>query len=694
MRQIFIVKPVVLILIVILCLISAGCSGPAVNGTKVPGNATQVQDSGFTLSQSVRPGDDFFGYVNDAWIAAHPVPADKESVTTFSELQDKVDSDLHTLLLNASNTSPGSADRNTTLIGQFYRSGMDNSTIDREGLLPLSDDLTMIDTINSRTNLTDATITLLQQGFDPVYFYYAEVNPRKSDQMIPALEQGGLGLPDRDYYLRTDNKSLGIQDAYKSHITRVLLLMGEPAGQAATDAKIVYSMEKTLALAQFSSEENQDPQNTTNLYTPAALEQEYPAIGGETLSTIPGSGPVTQVNVHQPRYVKELDTLLKTAPLEDWKIYLRYRLIDEASPYLSSLFEEEHFAFYSTTLNGVKEMKPRWQRVVTTESDRLGDLVGRAYVAEYVDLRTREMVSEMFLSIRQTLDERISNLSWMSSSTKGAARGKLAAMGEKIAYPDHWMDYSGLNLSDSYISNIRSVAAYSFVHGPNGLDKIGRPVDPGVWEMTPQTVNAFYNPTRNEMVFPAAILQPPFFDPDADRTLNYGTLGWVIGHEMTHGFDDMGRQYDKDGNLKDWWTEEDARNFNNQTDLLVTEYNGFEILPGLYNNGNLTFGENIADFGGLTLAYHAWKKTENLSSGQVVSNHTADRQFFLGASRIWRGNYREDALRNQVYTNPHTVGKYRINGALFNIPEFYEAFPEIQPGDVLYRNASQRPVIW
>lgn len=267
-------------------------------------------------------------------------------------------------------------------------------------------------------------------------------------------------------------------------------------------------------------------------------------------------------------------------------------------------------------------------------------------------------------------------------------------VGEKIAYPDQWMDYSGLNLSDSYVNNVRSVSAYSFIHGQNGLDKIGRPLDRNIWFASPQTVNAFYDPTRNEMVFPAAILQPPFFDPDADKTLNYATLGWVIGHEMTHGFDEMGRQFDKGGSLKDWWTEEDARNFINRTALLVTEYNGFEILPGLNDNGNLTLGENIADLGGLTLAYHAWKGTENLSLGQEVSNHTEDRRFFIGASRIWRSQYRDDTLRNLVYTDPHTTGKYRVNGVLFNIPEFYEAFPEIQPGDALYRNISQRPVIW
>lgn len=687
-------KRVVLILIVIICLLSAGCTSPASTGTNLSAAATPAPDTGFVLNQSVRPGDDFYAYVNDAWLETHPIPADKKSYSTFSALGDDVDNDLHALLLNASNTTPGSTDRNITLIGQFYRSGMDNATIDREGLQGLSEDLTMIDAINSRSDLTNATITLLVHGDSPVYSYWAENNPRNSSEMVPGLEQGGLGMPDRDYYLRTDNQSRKIQDAYQRHIARLFELSGEPAEKAAADARTVYAMEKTLAASHFSTEENRDPTNTTNLYTLAELENQYPAIGWEKLFSIPGSGPTSQVNIHQPRYVKELNTLLVTAPLEDWNVYLRYQLINGASPYLSTSFEEENFAFYSTTLNGVEEMKPRWKRVETTESDLLSDAVGKAYVAAYVDPRTREMVSAMFVSLRQTLDERISNLTWMSNTTKTAAHEKLAVMREKIAYPDTWMDYAGLTLSDSYVKNVRSVQAYNFIYGPSGLSRIGRSVDPNVWYMSPQTVNAYYNPTTNEIVFPAAILQPPFFDPDADSAHNYGALGWVIGHEMTHGFDDEGRQYDKNGTLKDWWTAEDAANFNNRTSLLVTEYNNFEVLPGLYSNGNLTLGENIADFGGLTLSYHAWKETENQSLAMEVSNHTADREFFFSAAQTWRENARDDARRTWVYTDPHSDNKYRVDGVVFNIPEFYEAFPEIQPGDALYRNVSERPVIW
>nr|WP_282570203.1 M13 family metallopeptidase [Methanoculleus sp. 7T] len=676
-------------LLLLACLVSAGCSGPA--DTKIPGNVSQAPESGFVLNESVRPGDDFYAYVNDAWIAEHPIPADKQYYATFTEMRDRVDDDLHALLEKAADAPPEGEDRNITLLGRFYRSGMDTETIDREGLGGLADLLAAIDAIDSRSDLANATIILLEQGFGPVYYYWAEVDPKNSDEMIPGLYQGGLGLPDRDYYLRNDTKSVEIQGAYRDHVARVLVLAGKPAEQARVDAETIYTMEKTLAAAHLRSEENRDPAKTTNLYTLAELEEQYPAIGWEALSAIPGSGPVGRVHVYQPGYVEELNSLLETTPLEDWKVYLRYRLIDQASPYLSSSFEEEHFAFYDATLNGVEEMKPRWKRVVATENNLLGDLVGRVYVAEYVDPRTREMVSEMSHTIRETFDRRIEALTWMGNSTKVAAHEKLAAMGEKIAYPDRWMDYSGLNLSDSYVANVRAAQAYALVHGPEGLEKIGRPVDRSTWFVPPQTVNAYYDPTQNEMLFPAGILQPPIFDPNADPALNYAALGWLIGHEMTHGFDDQGRQYDRDGNLRDWWTGEDAVNFNSRTALLVAEYNGFEALPGLYVNGNLTLGENIADFGGLTLAYHAWKKTENRSE---TADPAADRRFFLAAPHIWRANDREETLRNLVLTNPHAPERFRVNGVLFNIPEFYEAFPEIRPGDALYREVEERPVIW
>ena len=680
-------KNVLLTVLLIAVLACAGCSAPA--GTATPDPVSQSPESEFALNESVHPGDDFYAYVNDAWMAEHPIPADKQYYATFTEMRDRVDNDLHALFLNASAVPAGDADRNITLIGRFYLSGMDNGTIDREGLSGISDLLLAIDGIDSRADLTATTIVLLEQGFSPAYYYWAGVNPENSTEVVPALYQGGLGLPDRDYYLRNDIGSVELQDAYREHIARVLMLAGGTAGRAATDAETVYAMEKALAAAHLGAEENRDPQKTTNIYTLAELEEEFPAIGWGTLAAIPGSGPVGEVHVYQPGYVEGLDSLLATAPLEDWKVYLRYRLIDQASPYLGASFEEEHFAFYKTTLYGVPEMKPRWQRVVNTESELLGDLVGRAYVDRYVDPRTRDMVSGMVAAIRETFDERIADLAWMSEPTKVAAHEKLAAMGEKIAYPDQWTDYSGLNLSDSYVANVRAAKAHSFIHGPEGLEKVGGPVDRSIWFVPPQTVNAFYDPTGNEMVFPAAVLQPPLFDPDADPAFNYAALGWVIGHEMTHGFDDQGRQYDKDGNLKDWWTEEDAANFNDRTALLVAEYNAFEALPGLYVNGNLTLGENIADFGGLTIAYHAWKKAENGSADPA-----ADRWFFLAAPTIWRANDREDSLRNLVLTAPHSPEKFRVNGVLFNIPEFYDAFPDIRPGDVLYRDAEERPVIW
>jgi len=685
-----IVKNAVLILILITGILMAGCTSTAPAGTNPPGTVTP---QAIAVNESIRPGDDFYTHVNDAWLRSNPVPADKSAYGSFDELGDKVDLDLLELSLRAENVSSKDGDRNLTLIGQFYRSGMDTTAIESAGIAPLNEDLAMIDAIGSRKDLTNATVTLLKKGSGPLYWYFAESNPRNSSEMVPWFYQGGLGLPDRDYYLRNDTESRELQEKYRAHITRVFVLMGEPDEKAAMDAKTVYAMEESLARSHFTSEENRVPEETTNIYPLNELQEKYPAIGWDSLSTIPGTGPVSVVEVYQPRYVGGLNTLLQTAPLDDWKVYLRYRLVDSSSPYLSAAFENESFSFYKKTLLGTEEMKPRWKRVIITESETLGDLVGREYVATYIDPRTRGMVTGMFSSIRETFDGRIGNLTWMGSGTKAKAKEKLAAMGQKIGYPDQWTDYSGLELPGSYLDNVRSASAYSFIHGPNGLDKIGQPVNPDTWFIAPQVVNAFYDPTKNVMVFPAAILQPPFFDPNADPSQNYATIGWVIGHEMTHGFDDQGRQYDKDGTLQDWWTEEDATNFNTRTAMLVTQYNHYEVLPGLSLNGNLTLGENIADFGGLTLAYHAWKEDKDLSRGTPVVS-SSDRQFFTSAATLWRENARDDATRLWTLTDPHSANKYRVNGVVFNIPEFYEAFPEIGPGDALYRNVTDQPVIW
>lgn len=669
-------------LILITCILLAGCTTPQTD----PG-PTQVS----VVNESILPGDDFYLYVNDAWMRSHPIPADKNRYGSFTQLEDKVDADLLALSLKAENVSGREADRNRTLIGQFYRSGMDQAGIDAAGIAPLKDDLAMIDAIRSRKDLTNATVTLTAEGSGLLYEYFAEANPRNSTVLIPWFYQAGLGMPDRSYYVHNDTERRPLQEKYRAHVAKIFSLLGEPDQQASADATIVYAMEEKLAQSHFTSVENRDPQMTTNIIPLADLEQKYPAIGWDLLAAIRGSGPVTVVNVYQPRYVEGLNTLLATAPLEDWKLYLRYHLVDSASPYLSEPFENEHFAFYEKILYGTDAMKPRWKRVVRTESGVLGDLVGREYVREYIDPRTKGMVRGIFASIRRTFDNRIAQLSWMGEATKAKAREKLAAMGEKIGYPDRWTDYSGLELSGSYAGNLRAASAFTLIHGAQGLDKIGGPVNPEVWTIPPQLVNAFYDPTKNEMVFPAAILQPPFFDPNADAVQNYGCIGWIIGHEMTHGFNDQGRQYDRNGNLNDWWTAEDAADFTNRTAMVVTEYNHFEVLPGLYLNGNLTLGENLADFGGLTLAYHAWKETADPPD---IPADAADRQFFISAASMWRVNEREDATRLRALTDPHSPPKYRVDGVLYNIPEFYQAFLEVRPGDALYRNVTDRPVIW
>ncbi|MDP3565003.1 MAG: M13 family metallopeptidase N-terminal domain-containing protein, partial [Methanoregula sp.] len=373
-------KKAVLILIIIACILVSGCTSTTPTGTNTPGTLTR---QAIVVNESIRPGDDFYSHVNDAWLRSHPIPADKSAYGAFYELMDKVDNDLLALSLKADNVSSKDGDRNLTLIGQFYRSGMDTTAIEKAGITPLKDDLAMIDAISSRKDLTNATVTLLAKGSGPLYWYFAESNPRNSTEIVPWFYQGGLGLPDRDYYLRNDTESRELQDKYRAHIANVFVLMGEPEHQAATNAKTVYAMEETLARSHFTSEENRVPEKTSNIYPLKELQEKYPAIGWDSLSTIPGSGPVSVVEVYQPRYVEGLNTQLQTAPLEDWKVYLRYHLVDSSSPYLSAQFENESFAFYSKTLYGTKEMKPRWKRVISTESETLGDLVGREYVATY-----------------------------------------------------------------------------------------------------------------------------------------------------------------------------------------------------------------------------------------------------------------------------------------------------------------------
>lgn len=653
----------------------------------IPVCIAEVTSPEIILSPSVHPGDDFYSYVNNAWMAAHKIPADKTSYTSLTELQETVESEILTLLERAAQSPPDGPDQNLQLLGQFYRSGMDTGTIEKERTTPLSDLLTMIATVSTRDDLTNCTVRLYEAGFGPVYSYYADVNPKNQDEMVATIDQRGLGLPDRDLYLENNMMIRPLQAAYRDHIRRLLVLSGVREDEAAAHALTIYQMEKTLAAAHSSLEENRDPAKTTNLYSSAELEEEFPAIGWEYLRSIPGSGPVTEVNVLQPRYLHQLNSLLETAPIEDWKIYLTYHLMNTAAPYLSSDYEMADHTFFTRVLQGGGEPKPRSDRVAFSTNYLLGDLVGIAYAAEYGDPEQIKKVTGIFHAIRQMMYDRIANLTWMSDAAKVASQDRLSQMGEKIGYPENLIDYSGLNLSGSYIGNVRSVLVFSQLHGPKGLDKIGKPVDRSIWFIPPQSSDAAYDASLHEMVIPAGVIRPPFFYPDADDAVNYGSIGAVIGHEIIHGFDSTGRRYELAGGRSDWWTFEDTRNYSALTDRLVDQYSSVQALPGVYIDGKRTLSENVADLGGLTLAYHAWKQNR-------TGTGTDDRQFFISFAHLWRGNYRDEEIRARVSTDDHVPGKYRVNGVVSNMPEFYDAFPEINPKDRLFREPDERLVIW
>lgn len=654
-------------------------------------NLTPPSDT-FILNTSIEPGDDLFNYVNTAWIKEHPLPTNKSSYTTFTEVNDKTEDQLHILFDNeASNYTSGKE----TLIGKFYSSGMDTETINNQSITPIAGEIALINSISTKHDLFNVSSHLIEYGIDPFFSYYADQDPTNSTWMIPQVEQGGIGLPERDYYFRNDSETVSIQEAYKNHIKNVFLLLNYSESDAKEYAGTIYNIEKEMASSHYTTVENRDPINTTHIIPWSDLQSEYPNIEWETLAAINGSGYSDKINLHQRTVIEKFDQMVDSVSLEDWKIFLLYKLVDSLSPYLSEPFEEENFDFYSHILNGIESQEPRWKRVLTVVNSAIQDEVGKKYVEMYFNAEEREKARKISHSIRETLRERIVNLTWMSDSTKQAAIEKLDAIEEKIGYPNVWLNYSNLSLSDSYVLNVLNAGKFSKIHGPNGLDKIGKPVDRTAWLMSPQTVNAYYNPTLNEIVFPAAILQPPFFDPDADDSINYGGIGAVIGHEMTHGFDDQGRLFDKDGNLRDWWNADDSAKFQKQANIIVDQYNHFEVIPGVFVNGNLTLGENIADFGGLTLAFHAWEKNgKDVSKMSGTDNITPEQKVFFSFVRIWSGVARDEYLRSDSYTNPHPWVKFRANGPSFNIPEFYEAFPSIRPDNSLYRTPEQRPVIW
>ena len=679
-------------LISALTLVVSGSSETSMGITSTSGHEKAFDPGSMNLS--VKPGDDFYEYAEGAWIKSHPVPADKSRYGEFEIVEDRTSDRVKRIVEDAANNTSAPEGSLEQKIGEFYRVGMDNTTLEKQRLDPIKDELRMIDNISSTSDIQAVSTQMMDYGMDPFFSMYAVPDKKNSKVMIATLTQGGLGLPDRDFYLRQDNESIEIREQYLIHVARMFVFLGDSPETAENNARTVMRIETRLASASFTNVADNDEVKTYNKMSLEELQAFAPGMNWSCLFGVLGRPDVAEVNVRNPSYFKELSTALQDESTADWKTFLRWKLISATSPYLSSDLEKEHFDFYKRKLNGQQEMKPRWKRVLDAENEAIGEAIGRVYVDRYFDPGSRARMQEMVSNLKKAFRERIQNLTWMEPETKKKALLKLEALDVQVGYPDEWLNYSELEVkNDSYVMNVLRASKFQFHHGPYGLDRIGKPVDRKLWGMNPQETNAYADYSKNLIVFPAGILQPPFFNKDADDAVNYGAIGAIIGHEMTHQFDSQGRKFDASGNLTDWWTPEDADNFYRSTEVLVDEYDRFEVLPGLHVNGNLTLQENIADFGGLTMAYHAYKLSSK-EEPEMIDGFTGDQRFFLSFAQTWRESDTNESLRTLALTDTHSPARFRVNGVVFNVPEFYRAFPGVKPADKLYRPESERPVIW
>lgn len=638
---------------------------------------------------SVKPGDNFYLYANGNWIKNHPIPASKTRWGSFDELREESSKRMRALLEEA--VAKSGTNSTYQKIGDFYTSGMDSATIEQLGWQPIKADLENIDAINNVNEFLSRLANMRTQGIGNALFgFFVQPDRRNVTVYIPYLSQGGTSLPDRDYYLKTDARSTTIRNAYQKHLENTFSLIGEDAATARRHADAVMRIETALAKVQLSRVELRDPYKTYNKFSVKDFSATTPSVDWNSLLNQLQLTGADSVVVNNPSFFKTLDILLTALPLDDWKTYLKWQLLNSASPFLSSAFVKEDFSF-TQVLTGQKEPTPRWQTVSTLIDRTLGDLPGQLYVSKYFKPEARQRMQELVNNLQQTFASRIQQLDWMSDETKTRALEKLNAFTKKIAYPDKWRDYAGLTINrNDYLGNVRRASQFAY---NEMMARFGKPVDKTLWGMTPPTINAYYNPSNNEIVFPAGILQFPFFDFGADDAVNYGGIGAVIGHEMTHGFDDQGSQFAADGNLKNWWNKEDADKFKQRTTLVVNEYNNFTVLDTLHVNGKLTLGENLADLGGLNIAYEAFTHTKQFREGKDIDGFTPTQRFFLSWAQVWRNNTLPETAAQLLLTDPHSPGMHRCNGPVVNMNAWYEAF-HVQPGDKMYVAPDKRIKIW
>ncbi len=642
------------------------------------------------LNTSVRPGDDFYEYAGGGWMKANPLKPEFSSYGVFDDLAEKNRTQLRDLFLDLAKTEHAKGTVGQK-VSDLYKMAMDSDRLNAEGSAPVKADLAEIAAFK-KTELTAFVAKQHLSMANPFFGIGVETDLKNSDYNAVWMSGGTMGLPDRDYYLNTDADSKKVQEAYKAMLVKMFMLYGYKKKDAQRAVKTIYDMEYKFAEAKMSRAEARDYTKLYNKRTVEQLQADYPAINWREYFDLMGLKNLDWVILEQPKVMEVANNFMATLTEQQMRDYMSGLIIKASANYLSDEIGETTFDFYGRTLSGQQERKARWKRALGVPNGLLGEAVGELYVNKYFAGDSKEKMLKLIGNLRKSLAAHIAGLTWMSDSTKVNALVKLNAFTVKIGYPDKWRDYSGLNVDPeaTLYDNIKAASVYET---RRNLDKWGKPVDKEEWGMTPQTVNAYYNPTTNEICFPAAILQAPFFDANADDATNYGAIGVVIGHEMTHGFDDQGRNFDNEGNMRDWWSEKDAAQFKDAAEKLAAQFDAIVVVKDQHANGHLTLGENIADQGGLTIAFDALCKTQQFSEGKLIDGFTPAQRFFLSYGRIWAENMTDEAIFQQTKSDPHSIGRNRVNATLRNVESFYKAF-DVKPDNKMWLNPEDRAIIW
>ena len=670
-------------------MLSKSTTQAKANAQSAPGALSGI-DLG-NLDPQVRPQDDFYRYVNGSWLAATEIPADKPEVSVFSKLDDAEQEALHALVEDAARAAAtSSADVTRGKIGDLFGAFMDEAELERQGLRPLAAELSRIAHLEDPSAIPALLAHYNALGVRTLYAPQVGQDARDSTKYAIGIEQSGLGLPDRDYYVQDDAKLAQIRGSYREHLARMFMLAGIPT--AAADAQAVVLLETRIAQAQWTKVENRDPIKTYNKVELGNLALLTPGYDWHAyLAAADLDGRVDYVIVGQPSYLTALADIMRGTELGVWQAYFRAQLLAAFAPYLSKAFVDEHFAFYGTVLNGIPVNRPRWKRGVALVNRCLGESLGQLYVEKHFPPESKTRMLALVDNLLAAYRTSIATLDWMGPQTKQEAQSKLLKLVTKIGYPNKWRDYCDLEIRGAdLVGNVMRAAAFEYRYA---LGKLGKPIDREEWEMTPQTINAYYDPQKNEIVFPAAILQPPFFDPRADDAVNYGSIGAVIGHEISHGFDDQGSQFDAQGNLRDWFTRDDHERFAAKTAAIALQYGAYEPVPGYRINSALTLGEDIADNSGLAVAYRAYRICLGSNAAPIIDGLTGEQRFYMGWAQAWQAKVRENTAILRIKADPHSPPRFRILGTVVNQPGFYAAF-DVQPGDRMYLPPDQRVTIW